>query len=190
MPDWEQHYLGCEVAEQQPATILLEHAYLLPASGKILDYACGLAANGCWLAHQGYDVSAWDNSKVAVSKVNQYAQQFLVSIHAQVRDVEINPPVKEEFDAVIVSHFLHRETLPNLVACLKPGGLLFYQTFCGERLQDGPSNPDYRLQSGELLRVFSELDCLFYQEDGYVGNPNEGRRDQAFFIGQKTSFKK
>ena len=189
MPDWEQHYLSLDVAEQTPAMILREHAYLLPATGKILDYACGLAANGCWLAHQGYEVSAWDNSKIAVSKVNQYAQQFAVAIYAQVRDVETHPPTEAEFDAVIVSHFLHRATLRNLVDSLHPGGLLFYQTFCGERINDGPSNPDYRLQSGELLQVFGDLNCLFYQEDGDIGNPNDGLRDQAFFIGQKPLVK-
>lgn len=186
MPDWEQHYLSRDVVDQRPAPILLEHAYLLPASGKILDYACGLAANGCWLAHQGYDVIAWDNSKIAVSKINQYAQQFSVAIRAEVRDLETTPPVKQEFDAVIVSHFLHRETLQYLVDSLNPGGLLFYQTFSGQRLHDGPSNPDYRLRPGELLKVFADLNCVFYQEDGAIGNPNEGRRDQAFFIGQKT----
>ena len=185
MPNWEQHYLSRDVIEQKPASILIEHAHLLPSSGKVLDYACGLAANGCWLAHQGFDVIAWDNSNVAVSKVNQYNQQFAIGIHADVRDLENNPPNKAEFDVVIVSHFLHRPTLRNLMDCLNPQGLLFYQTFCGERIDDGPSNPDFRLQSGELLKVFSDLKLLYYREDGNTGNLSQGCRDQALFIGQK-----
>jgi len=185
VPDWEQHYLNRDVGEQTPASILIEHAYLLPESGNVLDYACGLAANGCWLAYQGYDVTAWDSSNIAVSKINQYAKQFSISIHAGVRDLEKNPPSQAEFDVVIVSHFLHRPTLHHLVDILKPGGLLFYQTFSGERVNDGPSNPDFRLQPGELLKAFSDLELLFYQEDGITGNLAEGHRDQAFFIGQK-----
>ncbi len=186
MPDWEQHYLSQDIFDQAPAMILTEHAYLLPESGTVLDYASGLAANGCWLAHQGFDVTAWDSSNIAVNKINQYEQQFSVGIHAEVRDLEKNPPSKEKFDVIVVSHFLHRPTLHHLVDSLNAGGLLFYQTFCGERINDGPSNPDYRLQPGELLKVFSELKILFYQEDGAVGNLNNGLRDQAFFIGQKV----
>jgi len=186
MPDWEQHYLSLEVIEQKPAAILTEHAYLLPETGTVLDYASGLAANGCWLAHQGFAVTAWDSSNIAVSKINQYDQQFSIGIHAEVRDLEKNPPCNEKFDVIVVSHFLHRSTLHHLVDSLNSGGLLFYQTFCGERMSDGPSNPDYRLQSGELPRVFSKLRILFYQEDGDVGNLNNGRRDQAYFIGQKV----
>lgn len=186
MPDWEQHYLSREVIEQSPSAILTEHAYLLPETGKVLDYACGLAANGCWLAYQGFDVTAWDSSNIAVSKINQYSKQFNISIHAEVRDIEKNPPGKAEFDVIIVSHFLHRASLQYLVESLNPQGLLFYQTFSGERIHDGPSNPDYRLRSGELLQVFSNLKLLFYQEDGRMGNVEEGRRDQAFYIGQKV----
>lgn len=186
MPDWERHYLSQELIEQQPAVILTEHAYLLPESGKVLDYASGLAANGCWLAHQGFDVTAWDSSKIAVSKINQYAQQSAIDIHAQVRDLEKNPPTKEKFDVIVVSHFLHRPTLRHLFESLNPQGLLFYQTFCGEKINQGPDNADYRLQSGELLTIFGELNILFYQEDGAVGNLNDGRRDQAYFIGQKN----
>jgi tellurite methyltransferase len=186
MPDWEKHYLSLEISEQKPASILTEHAYLLPESGTVLDYASGLAANGCWLAYQGFEVTAWDSSNIAVSKINQYDQQFSIGIHAEVRDLEISPPSKEKFDVIIVSHFLHRPTLHHLVDSLNVDGLLFYQTFCGERISDGPSNPDYRLYSGELLKAFSELNVLFYQEEGAVGNLNEGRRDQAYFIGQKA----
>ena len=185
MPDWEQHYLSQDVSEQKPASVLIEHAYLLPETGKMLDYASGLAANGCWLAYQGFAVTAWDHSKIAISKVNQYSQQFSLGMRAEVRDLENNPPVKEKFDVIVVSHFLHRPSLHHLVNSLNAGGLLFYQTFCGERIMDGPSNPDYRLQSGELLKAFSDLKLLFYQEDGAAGNLDEGRRDQAYFIGQK-----
>ena len=102
MPDWEQHYLTRDVGEQNPASILMEHAYLLPESGKVLDYACGLAANGFWLAYQGFDVTAWDSSNIAVSKINQYSKQCSISIQAEVRDLENNPPTQAEFDVVIV----------------------------------------------------------------------------------------
>lgn len=186
MTDWEKYYLSQQVSDQSPARILTEHAYLLPENGKVLDYACGLAANGCWLGHQGYQVLAWDRSKVAVSKINQYSQQSGIDVQAEVRDLELNPVNEMEFDAIIVSHFLHRDSLRCLVNSLKKDGLIFYQTFSGKRINDGPSNPEFRLKQAELLSVFSDLSCLFYQEDGDTGNLEEGRRDQAFYIGKKN----
>lgn len=186
MPDWDQHYLTREVSEQTPADVLVQHQHLLPATGKLLDYACGLGANACWLAHKGYQVTAWDASSIAINKIKQYADNYSLKINAEVRDLEHEPPVGEQFDAVVVSFFLHRPSLQNLKQILKPGGLLFYQTFCGENKNGrGPSNPDFRLHQGELLEVFSDMQLLFYREDSDVGDMQQGLRDQTLFIAAK-----
>jgi hypothetical protein len=72
------------------------------------------------------------------------------------------------------------------MAALKPGGLLFYQTFTRNKLdQQGPSNPDYLLASNELLRLFKPLNVVFYQEYAKLGDVRFGNRNEACFIGQK-----
>ncbi len=186
MPDWNQHYLTREVEQQTPSDVLIQNVHLLPETGKVLDYACGLGANGCWLAHRGYDVTAWDASGIAINKIQQYCEQYSLKIDAAVRDLENNPPVSEQFDIVVVSFFLHRETLKNLKQILKPGGLLFYQTFSGEQRDGrGPSNPDYRLKSGELLKVFSDMQILYYREDQEYGDKSQGMRDQTLLVAAK-----
>lgn len=187
MPDWNEHYLSREVGEQTPADVLLLNRHLLPQTGRALDYASGLAANGCWLAHRGYDVTAWDNSEIAISKINQYGSTYGLSLHAEVRDVENNPPTEQAYDIVVVGFFLHRPTLHHLTQILKPGGLLFYQTFSGEQRDGrGPSNPDFRLQPGELLHRFSDMRILYYREDQHYGDPDAGIRDQALLVAART----
>ena len=186
MPDWNQHYLTQEVDQQTPTEVLKLNFHLLPASGKVLDYACGLAASGCSLAHRGFEVTAWDKSPVAIQKVQQYCDQYGLKINAAVRDLENNPPTDEQFDMVVVSHFLHRPTLKNLQSILRPNGLLFYQTFSGEQREGrGPSNPDFRLHLGELLSVFSDMQILFYREDQGFGDLELGIRDQALLVAAK-----
>ena len=186
MPDWNRHYLSREVGEQTPADVLLLNQHLLPATGKALDYACGLAPNGCWLAHRGYDVTAWDSSPIAINKVQQYASQYSLNMNAQIRDLENNPPQQPQFDIVIVSFFLHRPTLQHLKQILLPGGVLFYQTFSGEQQQGrGPSNADFRLQPAELLQQFADMQLLYYREDQDAGDLNEGMRDQALLVARK-----
>jgi len=186
MPDWDQHYLSREVSEQTPADVLVQNQHLLPASGQVLDYACGLGANACWLAHKGYQVTAWDASAIAINKIKQYADNYSLKINAQTRDLENDPPVSQQFDMLIVSFFLHRPTLKNLQHILKPGGLLFYQTFSGEQQNGrGPGNPDFRLKQGELLETFSDMQLLFYREDNAAGDLQQGIRDQAMMIAAK-----
>ena len=183
MPDWDQHYLSREVAEQTPADVLLLNPHLLPDGGTALDYASGLAANGCWLAHRGFDVTAWDASSIATHKVNHYAQQYGLKLSAEPRDLEKHPPEGPRFDVVMVSFFLHRPTLAHLKNLLTPGGLLFYQTFSGEQRDGrGPSNPDFRLQQGELLQHFSDMHVLYYREDRHYGDMQSGIRDQALLV--------
>ncbi|TNF33595.1 MAG: methyltransferase domain-containing protein [Gammaproteobacteria bacterium] len=186
MPDWNQHYALREIDSSDIATVLDVNQHLLPVSGKALDYACGFAANARWLAARGFDVTAWDASDVAIDKLTHYAEQNKLNIHAEVRDLENNPPTQPGFDVIVVSFFLHRPGLRNLHVALNPGGLLFYQTFSGQQLNGrGPSNPEYRLQPGELLQTYHDMQVLYYREDNQYGDVNSGIRDQAMLVAAK-----
>jgi hypothetical protein len=103
-----------------------------------------------------------------------------------VRDVEANPPGRESFDVIVVSYFLARDLIPALVQALRPGGLVFYQTFTRQRVSDrGPQQAQFRLAEQELLRLFAGLQVLFYREEGCVGDLEQGLRDEAMFIGRR-----
>ena len=85
---------------------------------------------------------------------------------------------------IVVSRFLHRPSLPALAQALRPGGLLFYQTFNRNKPAGGPSSPDFLLEPGELPEVFSNLTLRVYQEYGRAGDLNEGNRHETLFVGQ------
>lgn len=90
------------------------------------------------------------------------------------------------YDVVVVSRFLDRNLKDAIIGALKPGGLLFYQTFDRDKVGGaGPNNPDYLLSNNELLRMFSLLQVVFYRENGLIGNTEKGLRNEAQFIGQK-----
>jgi hypothetical protein len=58
----------------------------------------------------------------------------------------------ERFDAIVVSHYLHRPLLPNLRAALAADGVLLYETFAlGNEAYGRPANPAFLLRPGELL---------------------------------------
>lgn len=187
MPDWDKLYDEKQVLQAHPASVLREHKQLLPDHGTAMDYACGLGGNAVMLAEAGMETLALDNSAVAVDKINQFASDKKISLKAECRDLESNPPsFRDAFDVIVVSYFLHRQTLPLLPEYLKPGGLLFYQTFSGIQQEGrGPSNPDFRLQRGELLDVFGQMELVAYREYPCLEKNIDLACDQVQFVARK-----
>jgi len=185
--DWEQIYAEKSVADATAAQVLKENTHLLPASGTALDYASGLAGNAQLLAQLGLEVTAWDYSRIAVEKINQYAAAHTLKLRAEVKDLEQDYALLSgQFDVVCVSCFLHRPSIKKLTDLLAPGGLLFYQTFSGpQRDSIGPSREAFRLRRGELLQTFSSMQLLFYREDPQDIESRTVYSDQVLFVAKK-----
>jgi len=183
---WDRIYAGLLESEPEPARVLAENAHLLPSSGHALDLACGLGGNALFLAGRGFDVAAWDISPVAIAALASRALRLELSLSAQVKDVEAEPFPIDAFDVVAVSRFLARPLARPIFDSLKPGGLLFYQTFVRDKPgPQGPSNPDYLLAENELLAMFQDMRLLVYREEGKVGDLSLDRRDEAYFVGRR-----
>jgi SAM-dependent methyltransferase len=148
----------------------------LPANGTALDLACGVAANGLLMARQGLVVQLWDISDTALELQAGWFSQQGLEVVTERRDCERRPPGPASFDVICVAHFLHRPLCEALAAALKPGGLMFYQTFTAN-CSNGPTNPAFLLQPGELPALFGALTQRDYYELP-VG--------EACFIGQRT----
>ena len=173
-------------SEPAPAEVLSENAHLLPSTGKALDLACGLGGNALFLARRGFSVSAWDISSVAIDALSARALGLGLNLAAQARDVESEPFPRQAFNVVVVSRFLARPLARPIFDSLKPGGLLFYQTYIRDKPNpQGPGNPDYLLAENELLTLFKGMRVLAYREEGRVGDLSLGRREEAYFVGQK-----
>lgn len=184
---WEARYAGADPAAPPPAcAVLARNLHLLPVHGEALDLACGLGGNALALAGAGLSVFAWDISPRAIACVDRAAQLAGRVVHAQVRDVVARPPEPGRFDAIVVAHFLERELAPHLVDALRPGGVLYYQTFTRTRLTGrGPRRDEWRLAAGELLELFASLRPVVYREEGDLGDTSAGSRDEAMFVGCK-----
>lgn len=183
---WDARYREADPATARPAQVLCEHRHLLPAEGVALEIACGLGANAYVLAGQGLNTLAWDISGVAIASVQTYADAQGLSIQACQRDVLSAPPTPDSVDVLVVSRFLERSLAPALIAALRANGLLFYQTFIRETVDEGgPANVQFRLAPNELLRLFAPLQVLVYREDARVGDPLKGFRNEAMLVAMK-----
>ncbi len=183
---WDNIYLSAEQASA-PAEILQQHLYLLPRQGQALELACGLGANALLLAEAGLAVDAWDISPVALQKLDRQAQTKGLQINTAAVLIDTDHLTGKSYDVIVISRFLDRTLCNAIMAALKPGGLLFYQTFTRHKLdKSGPSNPDYLLARNELLQLFAPLTVIYYQEYPAIGDLQRGNRNEAQLIGQKN----
>lgn len=153
-----------------PSPWVRRFADLLPAGGRVLDLACGKGRHSRFLLAAGHPVTAVD---IDVSGLADLAGDARL----EVLDTDLEtgaafPLAGRRFAGVVVTNYLHRPLLPALVAAVDDGGLLIYETFArGNEAFGRPSNPDFLLAPGELLRaVEGRLRVLAY-EDLVVDTP-------------------
>jgi len=155
-----------------PARWLVDHAHVLPETGDALDVASGSGRNALWLAARGLNTLAIDRSADAVAGIRRAAADRHIPLRAEIVDLEAPEstlPVSA-FDVVVVVHYLHRPLFPALIASLRPGGVLVYETFSrAQALRGKPTNPAFLLEPGELRRLVAPLDVLFEREGDFEG---------------------
>ena len=157
---------------RRPASWLVDHAAMLPREGRALDVACGRGRHAIWLAERGLTTLAVDRNEEAVRDLNEAARAKALPLTADVRDLERGPVSFPHlaFDVIVVVHYLHRPLFPALIDALAPGGMLVYETFTRAQAARGkPTNPDFLLESGELLNMVRPLEVLASREGDYEG---------------------
>lgn len=138
--------------------------------GRVLDVACGQGRHLRYLRSLDLAVVGVDRDEQALSALRK-----LQGVELRVADIEGGPwPFSPgEFDGVVVTNYLHRPIFPHLVAALRSGGILIYETFAaGNERYGRPSNPDFLLQPGELLRCVEPLAVTAFEE-GLVSSPKQ-----------------
>lgn len=158
-----------------PSPWVVRHAQSIPARGKVLDLACGSGRHARFLAGLGYPVLAIDRDARALAGVST-----IKGITTRQLDLEGEewPLAGQVFDGIVVTNYLWRPRLPDVLALLAPGGALIYETFMvGNAAYGKPSNPAFLLQAGELrqLAAAAGLREVDYAE-GYVASPKPAMR--------------
>ncbi|HEY3177030.1 MAG TPA: rhodanese-like domain-containing protein [Candidatus Polarisedimenticolia bacterium] len=144
-----------------PSSWLVENADLLPRGGRALDVACGRGRHALLLAAAaGLSVRALDRDEAKIAALRDDAVRLGLDVSAEAVDLEAGGAGLgvEEYDLILVIHYLHRPLFPAIVAALRPGGLLLYETFTVDQAARGhPSNPAFLLQHSELARLAAPL---------------------------------
>lgn len=168
MDKWDERFSEGEYpTDPDPSPVLQAYVDSFP-DGCALDVAAGTGRNALFLATEGYDVDALDQSRAGLDIIEERADETDVSgrVETILADATEYDFPEETYDVITISFFRTLDQLGNIKAALKPGGVLFYQ----HHLQSsppatvGPSTNRYRFQSNELLRSCLDLTVLYYEE--------------------------
>jgi 2-polyprenyl-3-methyl-5-hydroxy-6-metoxy-1,4-benzoquinol methylase len=147
---WNEKYQDNQIPN---APIKLVTDYTKLATGKqALDIACGMGRHSKYLVSQGFDVDALDVSSVAIASL-----QGLEHINAIEVDFDSYVLPKEKYDLIVCTYYLERRLFPQMIAALKPNGIIIMETFLHDEINERePSNPAFMLNEGELEAYFDE----------------------------------
>ncbi len=136
-------------ARLAPSPWITRFAHLVRARARVLDVACGYGRHALYFAARDARVLAIDRDGTALATLSGMAG-------IETREVDLEgapwPFAGERFDAIVVTHYLHRPLFPHLRGALAADGVLLYETFAlGNEVYGRPANPAFLLRPGELL---------------------------------------
>lgn len=163
--EWEELYKTFSQDSLRPPDELLTGNRHLLTGGLALDIATGSGRNAFYLAECGYRVIAIDRSLSAAQFVRSAAVKRGLDVEtaaADMLDVRLDT---ERFDLIANFYFLERDIIPGIKQSLKPGGLLFFETFTSYGIpRDDPRYRKFLIDPNELLTMFSDFFIMFYFE--------------------------
>ena len=199
MNHWDQAYSDVEGYKygEQPNAFLKEQAHRIPPRARVLLPGDGEGRNGVWLAEQGHQVCALDNSAVGLAKAEALAHRRQVTLQTVLVDLADWQPEPASADAVVLTYLhlpppLRTPVMHKLVQALKPGGVLLLEAFHPRQLQynsGGPKN-EAMLYTLDMLRgdLAAGMQELLGSESETLLDEGPGHQGPAYvtrWIGQK-----
>jgi SAM-dependent methyltransferase len=145
----------------------VQWAGLVAPQAAVLNLAAGRGRHAIFFAERGQKVTAVDRD---VSGLPDHRD--IERLEADLEDGSPWPLPDRRFGGVVVTNYLHRPLMPQLLDTVAPGGVLLYQTFMeGNERFGAPSNPDHLLKDGELLEVVRGKFSVIAYEARLISEP-------------------
>lgn len=175
--NWDKRFaLEDPAVWSRPSVLLRDYIGLFP-SGRALDVASGPGRNAAFLARRGFIVDAVDNSREGLRMADRLLRGSLGGGDIRDRVNLIQADLTEyvirigRYDLIVNFYYLDRGLVDSLIAGLKEGGYLVFETFTKNHIgYTSRSNPDHYLDENELLGLCRDLHIVFYREGTVIEN--------------------
>jgi 2-polyprenyl-3-methyl-5-hydroxy-6-metoxy-1,4-benzoquinol methylase len=197
---WDSRYNTDDyIFGTEPNRWLHQHAGVLPAQGRALCLADGEGRNSVWLAGRGLEVDAFDVSAVGVNKAHRLAAKKNVLVNYMLADCDSFAWTEQTYDVVVAIFVqfadpaMRARLFRNMVAAIKPGGLVLLQGYTPKQLEyrtGGPPEVSH-LYTAEMLREsFAELsitELTNYEEVMQEGSRHHGLSALIGMVARKNA---
>ena len=139
-------------------------------SGSVLDVACGNGRHTRLFLDMGYKIVAVDRNVAGIQDLTQHPNLTILEADLE---LETGWPLRnQQFSGVVVTNYMSRPNLDDIVSAVGLGGVLIYETFANGNEQYGrPKNPDFLLREGELIKIVANNFSIAAYEHGFVEQP-------------------
>jgi len=178
---WDERYQKSTLTYgAEPNDFLTEQVGRL-RPGSCLCLAEGQGRNAVWLAEQGFEVTAVDQSSVGMARAQNLAAEHGVVLETEVADLAQYDLGVASWDNIvsIFGHLpseLRRDVHRRVIGALRPGGVFLLEAYNPAQLETsgtgGPSDADMLPTADELTEELNGLDIVFARE--IVRQVNEG----------------
>ena len=192
MSGWDARFAGKDYYYgEAPAEFLRRASAWLAPGARVLSVADGEGRNSVWLAGQGFDVTAFDASPVALDKARALARRRGVRVEVHEAGTETWDWRPDAFDAVaaVFIQFAapdqRRAIFEGIARTLRPGGLALLHGFSLRQMANrsgGPRVPEQLWTLPLLREAFPGWQELAAADHDAVLDEGPGHRGPAALI--------
>lgn len=168
MTSWDERFRTGEYPSHPEPSPVIRKYVDETADGRALDVACGTGRNAVFLAEQGYEVDALDQSieGLRITESNAASRGVDDRVNLIQADATQFEYPEDRYDVVTISFYRILDRLSDIKAALRSDGLFFYQHHLRSDppATVGPSTDRHRFGANELLRACLDLTVLYYEE--------------------------
>jgi 2-polyprenyl-3-methyl-5-hydroxy-6-metoxy-1,4-benzoquinol methylase len=194
---WDERYSSMEyVYGTEPNHFFKEQIDKIPVRGKVLLPGEGEGRNAVYAAKLGWQVDAFDQSKIARQKALRLVEKNKVKINYQVTNLNEFSPAKEQYDAIAIIYVHLKEDFrqafnKKLINSLKTGGKIILELFSKEQFgknSGGPQDLTMLYSLDEIKKDFRNFKASILKEEIVQLDESEKHKGEAsviHFVGEK-----
>jgi cyclopropane fatty-acyl-phospholipid synthase-like methyltransferase len=182
----------------KPTSLLMKVVKLLSAGGEFLDLGCGQGRDSFYMARKKFNVTAVDNSKVAIAQIKEKADRKKIkniqAICKNITKFEIEPSKFSLISIVGTLHFLKKSDSLKIISDVKkkilPEGFIIITAFTTNNPPSKRRKSQFKPE--ELKKLFSQPNFKIhfylesvYADSGHVGQPKPHKHGKVGIVVQK-----